>query len=86
MSSPKTKIPGSINSIRGFPFFILKIYTQPLTAKALAKRLGRFSDSLALSAAFPSQQIRQWRTAAKRVPLSREEKRERLQRRARPRF
>jgi ABC-type methionine transport system permease subunit len=47
-----------MNSIRGFPFFILKIYTQPMTSKAVAKRLGRSSDSLALSAAFPSKSNR----------------------------
>jgi ABC-type methionine transport system permease subunit len=52
------KIPGPIISIRGFPFFILKIYTQPLTSKAVTKRLGRSSDSLALSAAFPFRNIR----------------------------
>jgi len=31
------KIPGPIVSIRGFPFFILKITPQPLTTKAVAR-------------------------------------------------
>jgi ABC-type methionine transport system permease subunit len=58
MKDPAKKIPGPILSIRGFPFFILKIYSKPLSSKAVTKSLGRSSDSLALSAAFPSPNIR----------------------------
>jgi hypothetical protein len=33
----RKKIPGPIVSIRGFPFFILKITREPLTTKAVAR-------------------------------------------------
>ena len=54
---PEKKIPEPTKSIRGFPFFILKIFGWPQSSKAVPNGSGRSSDFPALLAAFPSRSI-----------------------------